>query len=99
MAAIQGNVVDVAKQAGVLHIVKLSAGTTFLGPDSPSWVGRAHTEIEAKIVDSGLGWTFLRPRYFMQNLLRSPARSELGRCPCRCRISTSRRWTPGTSLR
>lgn len=69
MAAIQGNVVDVAKQAGVRHIVKLSAGTAFLGPDSPSWVGRAHTEIEAKIVDSGLGWTFLRPRYFMQNLL------------------------------
>ena len=69
MAAIQGNVVDVAKRAGVRHIVKLSAGTAFVGPDSPSWVGRAHTEIEAKIVDSGLGWTFLRPRYFMQNLL------------------------------
>lgn len=69
MAAIQGNVVDVAKQIGVRHIVKLSAGNAFVGPDSRSWVGRAHTEVEAKIVDSGLGWTFLRPRYFMQNLL------------------------------
>lgn len=69
MTALQGNVVDVAKGAGVQHIVKLSAGNAFVGHDSQSWVGRAHTEIEDQIVDSGLGWTILRPRFFMQNLL------------------------------
>jgi uncharacterized protein YbjT (DUF2867 family) len=69
MAALQGNVVDVAKGAGVGHIVKLSAGNAFVGHDSRSWVGRAHTEIEDQIFESGLGWTILRPRFFMQNLL------------------------------
>lgn len=69
MAVLQGNVVDAARRAGVRHIVKVSGGNAFTGPDKPTWVGRAHAQIEARIVASGLGWTFLRPRYFTQNLL------------------------------
>ncbi|MEY9856142.1 NAD(P)H dehydrogenase (quinone) [Catenulispora sp. GAS73] len=69
MAALQGTVVEAAREAGVRHIVKVSSGNAFTGPDKPSWVGRAHADVEARIAASGMGWTFLRPRYFMQNLL------------------------------
>jgi NAD(P)H dehydrogenase (quinone) len=69
MAALQSAVVDAAVKAGVQHIVKVSGGEAFTGPDKPTWAGRAHAEIEAHIAATDMGWTFLRPRYFMQNLL------------------------------
>lgn len=81
MAALQGAVVDAARQAGVRHIVKVSGGSAFTGPDSPSWVGRAHAEIEARITSSDMGWTFLRPRYFMQNLLNLTGPISEGKLP------------------
>src|SRR4051794_7950756 len=64
---LESNVVDAAKQAGVRHIVKFSAMTA--DPKSPSRFPRAHGEIEQRIRSSGLAWTFLRPTFFMQNLL------------------------------
>lgn len=81
MVELQGNVVDAARRAGVRHIVKVSGGNAFTGPDKPTWVGRAHAQVEAGIVESGMGWTFLRPRYFTQNLLVLAARISGGTLP------------------
>lgn len=65
--ALQGNVVRVAQEMGVRHIVKVSAlGTR---PDSPLQVGRWHAETEDLIRDAGLDYTFLHPHTFMQNFL------------------------------
>ncbi|OLS97525.1 hypothetical protein BJF90_10455 [Pseudonocardia sp. CNS-004] len=69
MAAHQAGLIDAAAGTGVRHIVKVSAGSAATGPDKASWVGRAHAAIEARLHASGLGWTVLRPNYFMQNLL------------------------------
>jgi uncharacterized protein YbjT (DUF2867 family) len=59
-------VIDVAKAAGVRHIVKLSA----IGADQPvltfsQWHGR----VENHLKDSGIGWTMLRPGSFMSNAI------------------------------
>jgi uncharacterized protein YbjT (DUF2867 family) len=81
MAALQGGVVEAARRAGVRHIVKVSGGSTITGRDKPSWVGRSHAEIEAQVVASGIDWTFLRPAYFMQNLLRFSAAIGQGTLP------------------
>ena len=66
---LQGNFVEAARRAGGVHVVKLSGLAT--APGSPSQSGRWHAETEAQIRDAGLPWTFLRPPYFMQNLLRA----------------------------
>jgi uncharacterized protein YbjT (DUF2867 family) len=66
---LQGNFVEAARQAGPVHVVKLSGLAT--APGSPSQSGRWHAETEARIRDAGLPWTFLHPPYFMQNLLRA----------------------------
>ena len=67
--AVQGKVVDAARAAGVRHLVKLSAlGTS---PDSPAKLGRWHASVEERIRGSGMGYTFLHPHSFMQNLLAS----------------------------
>ena len=55
-------VVDLAVQAGVRHIVRLSAmGVPNLGGDNPL------RQVELHIEASGVAWTFLRPNTFMQN--------------------------------
>lgn len=64
---LEGNMVAAAKAAGVRHIVKLSAMTA--DPNSRSRFPRLHGEVEEMIRQSGLEWTFLRPTFFMQNLL------------------------------
>jgi uncharacterized protein YbjT (DUF2867 family) len=59
--------VDVAKRAGVRHIVKLSA----IGIDDkaqPTAI-KGHAANEQYIRDSGLEFTFLRPNSFMQNFI------------------------------
>jgi len=58
------NVLRVAKQAGVRHIVKLS---TLEATQHVIQVGKWHYEREELIRASGLGWTFLRPGMFMSN--------------------------------
>jgi uncharacterized protein YbjT (DUF2867 family) len=64
---LESNMVDAAKKAGVQHIVKFSAMTA--DPNSPSLFPRWHGQVEQKILASGIAWTFLRPTFFMQNLL------------------------------
>lgn len=59
-------VIDAAKQAGVRHIVKLSA----IGADRPVLtVSQWHARVEKHLMDSGLSWTMLRPGSFMSNAL------------------------------
>lgn len=65
--ALERNMVAAAKAAGVRHIVKFSAMTA--DPNSPSRFPRVHGQVEQAIRESGLEWTFLRPTFFMQNLL------------------------------
>ena len=53
-------VVDLAKEAGCMHVVRLSAMGVEYG-DSPL------RQVEQHLERSGLAWTFLRPSWFMQN--------------------------------
>ena len=64
---LQGNAVEAAKRARVRHVVKLS--TAGASGDSPVSFFRWHAQTEQQIERAGIAWTFLRPRYFMQNLL------------------------------
>ncbi len=64
---LQGNLVRVAKEKGVKHIVKVSALGTSL--DSKFGIGRYHAMTERDIRDSGIAYTFLQPHSFMQNLI------------------------------
>lgn len=59
--------VEVAKQAGVLHIVKLSQWAA--DASSPIRFLRYHAVVEERIRQSGIHFTFLRPNLFMQGLL------------------------------
>jgi len=59
--------VDVAKESGVKHVVKLSA---FGSEQEPGiQLGRWHREVEKKLEASGLAWTVLRPNNFMDNFI------------------------------
>jgi uncharacterized protein YbjT (DUF2867 family) len=76
--ALHGDVLDVARAAGVRHVVKLSA----LGarPDSPVALMRWHHDVEERLRESEFAWTLLRPHLYMQNLLRfAGAVAEHGR--------------------
>lgn len=64
---LERNMVVAAKAAGVRHIVKQSAMTA--DPNSRARFPRIHGQVEQLIRESGLEWTFLRPTFFMQNLL------------------------------
>ncbi len=64
---LQHNAIAAARQAGVAHVVKLSAFGA--SPHSNSLIGRWHYQIEKELRESGLAWTMLRPHHFMQNLL------------------------------
>ena len=70
--ALENNFIDAAKRTGNnIHIVKISGLAT--ASDSPAQSGRWHGRIEQHVQDSGLPFTFLRPPFFMQNLLHSVA--------------------------
>ena len=64
-----GKVIEIAKRAGVQKIVRLSAIKA--SPDGPTDNTRQHAITEQLIRESGLRYVFLRPNYFMQNLLGS----------------------------
>jgi uncharacterized protein YbjT (DUF2867 family) len=70
---LQTTVIDAAAQAGVAHLVKLSA----LGASdhSRSAIGRDHWEVEQALQRTALPWTILRPHCFMQNWLGDVAES------------------------
>src|SRR6185295_2756011 len=66
-AELQQHAIAAARQAGLTHVVKLSAFGA--SPHSNSTIGRMHYQIEQELQGSGLRWTMLRPHHFRQNLL------------------------------
>jgi len=67
MADFQNNAIDIAREAGVEHIVKLS--TKGVSEKSDFLIPKLHYQIEQKLKSSGLNWTILQPSAFMQNWL------------------------------
>jgi uncharacterized protein YbjT (DUF2867 family) len=64
---LQRHAIAAARQAGITHVVKLSAFGA--SPHSNSMIGRMHYQIEQELQIAGFSWTMLRPHHFMQNLL------------------------------
>ena len=64
---LQHNALAAARQAGIAHVVKLSAFGA--SPRSNSLIGRIHYQIEKELEGSGMAWTMLRPHHFSQNVL------------------------------
>jgi uncharacterized protein YbjT (DUF2867 family) len=56
-----------AKAAGVNRVVKISAFGA--NPDAEKGAKRVHGQSEEAVKQAGLKWTFLRPQFFMQNML------------------------------
>jgi uncharacterized protein YbjT (DUF2867 family) len=56
-----------AKKAGVEHVVKLSAAGA--SEDTPAQAIRNHAIAEKRVSTSGLGYTILRPTFFMDNVI------------------------------
>jgi uncharacterized protein YbjT (DUF2867 family) len=67
VSELQRHAIAAAREAGVTHVVKLSAFGA--SPCSDSLIGRFHYQIENDLQESGVAWTMLRPHHFMQNLL------------------------------
>jgi len=61
--------IDAAAAAGVEHVVKVSGGAASLGPNGITATAIAHWHGEQRIERAGLGFTFLRPSFYQQNLL------------------------------
>jgi uncharacterized protein YbjT (DUF2867 family) len=59
--------VEVAKQSGLRHIVKLSQ--LHADVNSPGRFLRYHAAVETAVQAAGLTFTFLRPNLYMQGLL------------------------------
>ncbi len=62
---------DLAKAAGVKHLVKISSMEAVAHAKTP--IPKAHWAVEEHIRASGIGWTMVKPNFFMQNLLSSAA--------------------------
>ena len=69
----QNSVLDVALEAGVQYLVRVSGSRFFIVPDSPSVIGRGHYAIEERLRGSGIKWVILRPGFFMQNTFAQAA--------------------------
>ncbi|MGV3502188.1 MAG: SDR family oxidoreductase [Adhaeribacter sp.] len=65
--------IDMARQTGVRHIVRLSVSGA--RQDSPLQLLRWHRETEAYLEASGIPYTHLRPTSFMQNFVSQAATS------------------------
>jgi uncharacterized protein YbjT (DUF2867 family) len=63
------NALWAARKAGVRHVVRMSA--IGAGHDAPTRNGRLHVLSDIELAASGLGWTVIRPAFFMQNVLGS----------------------------
>jgi len=61
--------IDLAAEAGVKHLVKLSSHEA--RPEATSAIPALHYDVEQHIRASGMDWTMIRPNFFMQNLLGS----------------------------
>lgn len=56
-----------AGNTGVSHLVKVSSMEA--APDATAILPKNHFGTEQHIASLGIGWTFLRPNYYMQNML------------------------------
>ena len=56
-----------AADAGVSHLVKVSSMEA--APDATATLPKNHYDTEQHIASLGVDWTFLRPNYYMQNML------------------------------
>lgn len=72
-AELQGNAVQAAVRNGIRHIVKVSGIAPSVSPGGPALIGRQHWQTEHEIEATGIPFTFLRPGFFMQNLLVTAA--------------------------
>jgi uncharacterized protein YbjT (DUF2867 family) len=61
------NAVWAARQAGIKHVVRMSA--IGAANDAPTRNGRLHALSDAELTGSGLNWTLIKPAAFMQNLI------------------------------
>jgi uncharacterized protein YbjT (DUF2867 family) len=66
-AALERQFATLAEQAGVTHLVKISSMEA--AEDASAVLPLNHYETEQHIVASGMNWTFLRPNFYMQNML------------------------------
>ena len=66
-AAIERQFASLAADAGVRHLVKISSQEA--GPDARATLPRQHYESEQFIASLPLDWTFLRPNFYLQNML------------------------------
>jgi NAD(P)H dehydrogenase (quinone) len=76
--------IEAAVAAGVQRIVKISGGAPTLGPNGTTPTAVAHWHSEQRIERSGLDFAFLRPSFYMQNLLGTVAptlAAPLGHAP------------------
>jgi uncharacterized protein YbjT (DUF2867 family) len=65
-ARLEGQTIDLAKAAGIKHVVKLSV----IGAEYEAITfGKWHRANEKKLEASGMQWTFVRPGNFMTNAL------------------------------
>lgn len=62
---------DLAKAAGVRHLIKMSSMEAVAHAKTP--IPKAHWAVEEYIRASGVPWTMVKPNFFMQNLLASAA--------------------------
>jgi uncharacterized protein YbjT (DUF2867 family) len=69
--AMEMQFVDIAAAEGVKHIVKMSSYEA--REDATSPIPAAHYAVEQYMRNSGVGWTMVRPNFFMQNFLGSGA--------------------------
>ncbi|RYE20320.1 MAG: SDR family NAD(P)-dependent oxidoreductase [Sphingobacteriaceae bacterium] len=61
--------IDLAIEAGIKHIVRLSTSDTNLSTKLP--YGKSHAEIDHYLQRKPVNWTILRPTGFMQNFIES----------------------------
>ncbi len=65
--ALQANVIEAARRAGVRMIARLSASSA--DPDSPDPLVANHGKGDRQLAQSGLGHVLIRPQWFNQNFL------------------------------
>ncbi|MGW0532712.1 NAD(P)H-binding protein [Streptomyces sp. NPDC003032] len=69
---------EAARAGGVRHVTVLSSGIIEDGADTSHPIHIAHAELEARVTESGLGRTFLRPNAFATNSLQWAPQIRVG---------------------
>ena len=66
-AKLERQFASLAADAGVSHLVRVSSMEA--APDATATLPKNHYDTEQHIASLGVDWTFLRPNYYMQNML------------------------------